>query len=173
MTAVPVLWVDLDGTVRKGYEELGRFVNGPEDVEVFHEVPDLLRAYRSAGWRIVAISNQGGIALGHMTMERCLAAMVATTKQCGEYLDRIMFCPHHPSARDPLQAHCWCRKPRIGLIVEADLLMRQEHLGEVYPPHLGLLVGDRAEDQQCAVNAGLQFMDAAVWRASHAATRHA
>jgi hypothetical protein len=30
---VRVLYLDLDGTVRKGSDELGRFVNGPEDVE--------------------------------------------------------------------------------------------------------------------------------------------
>ena len=35
--AVPVLYLDMDGTVRKGKDELGRFVNGPEDVEVFPE----------------------------------------------------------------------------------------------------------------------------------------
>jgi hypothetical protein len=38
--AVPVLYLDLDGTVRKGKDELGRFVNGPDDVELFPEVPD-------------------------------------------------------------------------------------------------------------------------------------
>jgi D-glycero-D-manno-heptose 1,7-bisphosphate phosphatase len=38
----PVLYLDLDGTVRKGYDELGRFVNTKEDVEVFPEVPAIL-----------------------------------------------------------------------------------------------------------------------------------
>jgi D-glycero-D-manno-heptose 1,7-bisphosphate phosphatase len=36
--AVPVLYLDLDGTVRQGKDDtLGRFVNGPEDVVVFPE----------------------------------------------------------------------------------------------------------------------------------------
>lgn len=30
-----VLYLDLDGTVRHGFDELGRFVNKPEDVTVF------------------------------------------------------------------------------------------------------------------------------------------
>ncbi len=38
--ATPLLAVDLDGTVRHGKAELGRFVNGPDDVVVFPEAVD-------------------------------------------------------------------------------------------------------------------------------------
>lgn len=162
-TAVPVLWLDLDGTVRKGYDELERWVTGPEDVEVFPEVPALLRAYRDAGWRIVAVSNQGGIALGHLTVARCSEAMIATDDQCGGAFDRMQWCPHYPSVEA-----CWCRKPRIGMLMGATLSMAEEHPGETYPPRLGLMVGDRDEDRACAEAAGLRFVDAAAWRASEA-----
>lgn len=32
------------------------------------------------------------------------------------------------------------------------------------PPYLGLMVGDREEDKECARLAGMDFMDAAEWR---------
>ena len=163
-TPKPVLWLDLDGTVRHGFDELGRFVNTAADVVIFDGVPALLEEYKRLGWRIVAVSNQGGIALGHMSKEDCAGAMIATYQQCGDTFDKIAWCSHHPLAKDPEWAVCWCRKPRIGLLVESGLDLARQH-GEYYPPHLGLFVGDRPEDEECAANAGLRFMHATDWRA--------
>lgn len=162
--ATPVLYLDLDDTVRKGKDTLGRFVNKAEDVEVFPEVPGILAEYKRRGWRIIAISNQGGVALGILSMEDCARAMLETQRQCNDLFDKIVFCTHHPDAPDPEYAICWCRKPRIGLITEASNGLAQTH-NEYYPPHLALMVGDRIEDQECASNAGIAFMWAELWRA--------
>lgn len=161
---IPVLYLDLDGTVRKGKDELGRFVNGPEDVEVFPEAITLMRAWKRKGGRIVACSNQGGVALGIVTAEEVAAAMVETHRQTGYLFDKIAWCSHHPSAEDPEMARCWCRKPSPGLVIEAALGLAERHTGEIYPPHLGLFVGDRPEDQECARLAGLDFTWATDWR---------
>lgn len=162
--ATPVLYLDLDGTVRKGKDTLGYFVNKAKDVQVFPEVPAILAEYKRRGWRIVAISNQGGLALGILSHEDCAAAMLETQRQCQGLFDKIGFCSHHPDAADPEYAICWCRKPRIGLLLDAVYSLSRQH-NEYYPPHLALFVGDRPEDKQCAENAGIRFMDAAEWRA--------
>lgn len=161
---VPVLYCDIDGTIRWGKDELGQFVNTAEDVHVFDGVPELLWQYKTLGWRIVGISNQGGIALGHMDQPTCIAAMAETQRQTRSAFDRIMWCMHHPAANDPEMAVCWCRKPMSGMVLEAAFDLAQKYRGEIYPPHLGLFVGDRPEDEQCAANAGLRFMPAAEWR---------
>lgn len=158
-----VLYVDLDGTIRKGLDELGRFVNGPEDVELFDGVADRLLRYRTAGWRIIAITNQGGVALGHTTFERAMLACARTNDLAKRSFDKIVMCRHHPAAKDPEYAVCWCRKPRIGGLVEAALSLA-DACREYYPPHLSLFVGDRDEDRQCAENAGVPFMLASEWR---------
>lgn len=163
---VPVLYLDLDGTVRHGKDELGRFVNGPADVRVFDEVPALMARYREHGWRIIGISNQGGVALGIMSAQDCAMAMVETQRQTVHAFDKIAYCVHHPDADDPEMAVCWCRKPRAGLVIESALSLA-EKTGEIYPPHLGLFVGDRPEDAACAENASLRFMAADVWRCGH------
>jgi len=160
---VPVLYLDIDGTVRWGKDELGRFVNEPEDVRVFDEVPGLLSQYKALGWRIVGISNQGGIALGYMDVDTCARAMMETQKQSGNAFDKIAWCSHHPDAKDPEMAVCWCRKPKAGLIIETALDLAQKH-DEIYPPHMGLFVGDMESDMLCAENAGLRFMHAINWR---------
>lgn len=161
--ATPILFLDLDGTVRHGRDELGRFVNGPNDVIVFSEVPEILRGYKRLGWRIVGISNQGGVALGILSAEECAAAMLETQRQCLGLFDQICFCTHHPDAPDPEYAICWCRKPRIGLILTAANALAAKY-NEYYPPHLALMVGDRDEDRQCAENAGIRFVVASEWR---------
>lgn len=161
---VPVLYCDIDGTIRWGKDEFGRFVNTAEDVRVFDEVPDLLWEYKKLGWRIIGISNQGGIALGYMDTATCLAAMEETQRQTSHAFNRLLWCSHHPDAKDPEMAICWCRKPKAGLVVEGAISLA-EQTGEIYPPYLGLFVGDRPEDEGCAENAGLRFMSAELWRA--------
>lgn len=164
--AVSILWLDLDGTVRKGFDELGRFVNGPEDVEVFPEAIERMAAWKSGGGRIVGVSNQGGIALGKIKYSRVQAAMKRTHELTGYRFDKIAWCMHHPDATHPEMARCWCRKPSPGLLVEAGLSLAEQHQGEIYPPYMGLFVGDRAEDQECARLASIDFEWAADWRAS-------
>lgn len=160
---VPVLYLDIDGTVRHSKDELGRFVNGPEDVVVFPEAITLMRRWKTAGGRVIGVSNQGGVALGIVTQQKVAAAMIETHRQTGHLFDKLAWCSHHPDADDPEMARCWCRKPSPGLVIESALDMARE-TGEIYPPHLGLFVGDRPEDEQCAQLAGLPFKWAHDWR---------
>lgn len=162
--AVPVLYLDLDGTVRQGKDDaLGRFVNGPEDVVVFPQAVEMMRRWKAGGGRIIGVSNQGGVALGIVSYAKVAAAMRKTYVDSGHLFDKIAFCVHHPSAPDPEMARCWCRKPSPGLIIESALEVAQQH-HEYYPPYMGLMVGDRPEDQECARLAGLDFQWAAEWR---------
>jgi D-glycero-D-manno-heptose 1,7-bisphosphate phosphatase len=154
---VPVLYTDIDGTIRHGKDEIGRFVNTAEDVTVFDGVPDLLWGYKNLGWRIIGISNQAGIGLGHMTMSDCFAAMGETQRQCRMAFDKIVFCAHRP------YDDCPCRKPKTGMIMNSRQWLFQK-FGEAYPMYMGLFVGDRPEDEACAANAGLPFVPADVWR---------
>ena len=164
--AVPVLYLDLDGTVRQDKDSgLGRFVNGPKDVRVFPQAVEMMRRWKAAGGRIAAVSNQGGVALGIVSIDAVAAAMLETQRQCGHLFDRILWCIHHPDAKDPEFARCWCRKPSAGAIAEAAQGLRERFPDEYYPPYMGLMVGDRPEDEQCAKSAGLDFQWAKDWRA--------
>lgn len=163
---VALLVLDIDGTVREGKDDaLGRFVNCAEDVRVFPEAVKLMREWKRRGGRIIGVSNQGGIALGLVSPENVVAAMTETHRQCDEAFDKLTWCQHHPNADDPEMARCWCRKPAPGLLIEAALDLAR-HTGEIYPPHLGLFVGDRDEDARCAEICGFEFMHAANWRAA-------
>lgn len=159
-----MLYVDFDGTVRKGHTELGKWVNTKADVEVFEQVPELLVRYKRLGWRIVGVTNQGGVALGHLEYHDMMAALAETSRQCKHIFDDIQFCIHHPDSEDLDMAKCWCRKPRAGMVVQGALRLQEKYPGETYPPHLALFVGDRPEDQQCAQAANIDFLQADLWR---------
>lgn len=163
--ACRVLYIDLDGTIRHGFDELGRFVNSAADVKVFPEVPAILKRYREAGWKIVGVSNQGGIALGIVSLEAVREAVVETILQCDDALDLVSICQHHPDAKDPEFAICWCRKPKYGNVIESAHTLKKRFHDKFFPPHLALFVGDRPEDQQCAAGIGIQFQWARDWRA--------
>lgn len=166
----PVLFLDLDGTVRHGKSELGHFVNGPEDVEIFPGVVDKMRAWKSTGGRIVSISNQGGIALGFVSDNAVNRAMMETNRLCANLFDSMQWCPHHPEAKadtpDEVKElrYCWCRKPQIGMILGAVTQLAQNHPDEYYRPYACTMVGDRDEDRICAENAGIRFIWAKNWR---------
>lgn len=157
MKTTPVIYTDIDGTIRWGKDELGRFVNTKEDVRVFDGVPDLLWAYRNLGWRVVGISNQAGIGLGHMTMEDCFLAMGETQRQCRIAFDKIVFCAHRP------YDDCPCRKPKPGMVFDSQRWLTAQFM-EICPLELAIFVGDRPEDEMCAANAGLRFVPAEDWR---------
>jgi D-glycero-D-manno-heptose 1,7-bisphosphate phosphatase len=160
---VPVLYLDLDGTVRRGLDDLGRFVNGPEDVFVYDEVPHILQRFKNEGWRIIGITNQGGVSLGYLTTDTLLKTFAETIRQCDGHFDNIAWCPHHPDAETIESAVCWCRKPKPGLIVETTMRVSAKN-NERHPVHMSWMIGDRFEDQGCAYNAGLNFMWADAWR---------
>jgi D-glycero-D-manno-heptose 1,7-bisphosphate phosphatase len=162
---VPVLYLDVDGTVREGKDDpLGKFVNSAADVRVFPQAVVMMRRWKAAGGRIVGVSNQGGIALGIVPPLEVANAMAETHRQTGHLFDKLAWCAHHPSAENPEMARCWCRKPAPGLLIEASLELAAKH-GEYYPPFMGLMVGDRREDEECAKRAGLDFQWARDWRA--------
>lgn len=161
---VPILFLDLDGTVRKGFDELGKFVNCADDVELFPRMRERLLSYKQAGWRIVGVTNQGGIATGMLTFEDAAKAIMRTQQLSGEAFDRIIMCQHHPDAKDLEYANCFCRKPKMGMLVMGQLWLNEQHPDEIYPPHMALMVGDRPEDENCAKSAGVAYMNAAEWR---------
>lgn len=161
---VPVLFLDIDSTVRKGYDELGHFVNRPEDVQVFPEALALIRRHKRGGGRVAGISNQGGIGLGHVSPLAVSLNMLETRAQCMGLLDELLWCPHHPDSALPSERECWCRKPQIGLLHLAVLKFSQRFHNEYYPHDLMIMVGDRDEDRELAANAGIGFKWASAWR---------
>jgi len=77
----------------------------------------------SAGYRIVVVSNQSGVARGFFP-ESALAAVEGRLGELlagfGVPLAGFAYCPHHPEGRVARYARaCDCRKPAPGMLLRA------------------------------------------------------
>lgn len=108
------IFFDRDGIINQspgpGYVERW------EDFHILPEFVDTLRTVTTLGYVSIIISNQQGVALGHMTaatVDDMHRRLQDTLRQQGLSLLDILYCPHNKLE------NCACRKPKPGMILEA------------------------------------------------------
>lgn len=113
------VFVDRDGTLNREVEYLANVAG----LRLLPGAAAGVRALRAAGFAVVVVSNQSGVARGFMTLETVHAInreMARRLAVHGAVIDGIYVCPHHPSAGvPPLRRRCRCRKPAPGLVRQA------------------------------------------------------
>ena len=113
------LFLDRDGTL----VEPRHYPSRPEDLILSADVGPELRALQSAGFRVVVITNQSGIARGYFTepdLHRMHDHLADQLTEFGVRIDAVYFCPHHPDgAIAELAVACECRKPEPGMLLRA------------------------------------------------------
>jgi len=112
-------------------------------------MPGAVRALKrlaGAGYKLVVVTNQSGVARGlftEKTLARIHERMRALLADGGVRLDGVYYCPHLPDAG------CSCRKPASGLIDAACAELGIEREGS-------FMVGDQTADVLLGGNAGLK-----------------
>lgn len=113
------LLLDRDGTLVRARH----YPTQPADLQLFPGLGAALARFRQAGFRLIVITNQGGLALGHFdaaALDAMHAHLQRELTRQGAPLDAIYHCPHHPAGRVPaLAIACRCRKPQPGLLQRA------------------------------------------------------
>lgn len=140
-----------DGTLCRS--KLGRdFINDPEDQELIPEVEEKLAEIREQfpNSPFLIASNQSGVAFGTLTMAQASDCVNAAIKAIGGTL--ATFCPEHPQGLvPPFDIESDYRKPRPGM-----LLFLLNEIG--ISPGRALMIGDRPEDEEAAIAAGVDFV---------------
>lgn len=131
------IFVDLDGTVRKSNGELAYPVE-LEDIEILENSGDILRKYKSQGYKIIAVTNQSGISKKILTSNKVKELIEHTNKLLGDVFDDYNFCPHLPP-----KDTCYCRKPQSGF----GILMMHKHQLDLSSC---IMVGDATSDKTFA-----------------------
>jgi D,D-heptose 1,7-bisphosphate phosphatase len=113
------VFIDKDGTLIHDVPYNAR----PELVVLKDGTVEGLQKLQRAGYMLVVITNQSGIAYGYFNEEdfegvkNKLSEILNTS---GVTLDGIFYCPHHPrGVIDRYSVPCDCRKPGPGMIVQA------------------------------------------------------
>jgi D-glycero-D-manno-heptose 1,7-bisphosphate phosphatase len=122
VTASPgrrALFLDKDGTL---IENVPYNVD-PGAVRLTTGAGEALRAFAKAGFALILVSNQSGVARGLFppaalnAVERRLEQLLAPF-EVG--IQGFYYCPHHPQATvAAYRRDCDCRKPRPGLLTRA------------------------------------------------------
>lgn len=149
MSGLRALFLDRDGVINidKGY------VHRPEDCEFVSGIQALIGRANRDGLKVFIVTNQAGIARGYYSEAQFLhftSWMLHCLGEQGAYVDRVYFCPHHPTAGlGGYLQDCECRKPRPGMFRQAmsdfDIDMDQS-----------VMVGDTLNDMQAAAAVGIQ-----------------
>jgi D-glycero-D-manno-heptose 1,7-bisphosphate phosphatase len=145
--ARPAVFLDRDGTL---VEEVP-YLHDPERVVLADGVA-ALAAVAAAGYALVVVTNQAGVARGLYgaaavdAVHRRLAELLAGA---GVRLDAVLWCPHHPEGTVPGYARaCRCRKPGPGMLEAAAGRLRLDLAAS-------FLIGNHPTDVGAAVAAGV------------------
>lgn len=115
----PAVFIDRDGTI---LDELGYVVPGLE-IKIYPFSAPAIIKLTEAGFPVVVITNQGGIALGmydHAFVDRTHAELAETLARQGAHITKWYYCPHHPEGKVAEWTQvCECRKPGIAMLETA------------------------------------------------------
>ncbi|MCI0463030.1 MAG: HAD family hydrolase [Gemmataceae bacterium] len=145
--SIPAVFVDQDGTL---LEDVPYHVD-PDHIRLLPGAAAGLRLLYAAGYRLVVISNQAGVARGRFA-EGARAAVWQRLRELladvGVPLVGFYYCPHYPEGSSSAYAQtCSGRKPQPGLLQRAA----EEHGLDLTQ---SWVIGDLLDDMEAGRRAG-------------------
>lgn len=142
------IFLDRDGTINVERNYLSRC----EDFSFLPGVPLALKRLQDAGYLLVVVTNQSGVARGYYDMadvEKLHAHMCQQLLDYGVILAGIYVCPHHPDGLkdSPFSVECICRKGQPGMLFDASRDLNID-LSSSY------MIGDKNSDLESGYRAG-------------------
>lgn len=104
----PALFLDRDGTVIENVP----YLRDPAEISLIPGAKQAIDAFRAAGFAVIIVTNQSGVARGVVSPEEYRAVEAAVVAILGEdSVDASYACPYYPD-------HPW-RKPAPGMLLAA------------------------------------------------------
>ncbi len=144
----PAAFLDRDGVINVDHG----YVVKPEALDFISGAPAAIRRLNHAGYLVVVVTNQSGVARGYFTEDDVAHFHAHLSERLaaeGAVIDAIYTAPHHPDAVvAAYRADHPDRKPGPGMILRAFADLGVRHEGS-------FLIGDRASDIAAAEAAGI------------------
>lgn len=138
------IFLDRDGVI---CQDKKKYIKKWGEFEFIPHIFRVLRVFKDRGYRVIIVTNQGGVGEGLMTMND-VTGIHSRMKQRiygeGGRIDAIYFCPH---TKDD---ECICRKPKPGMFFFAK---------KNYPDidfKNSFMIGDRWSDMDAASAVGIK-----------------
>lgn len=141
------IFIDRDGTLNVRPPR-ACYIERPEDFVWLDGAKEAVKMLKDAGYFIILISNQPGIARGNLTEDTLLQIhekMQNDLKNIGAKIDRIYYCPHN------WDDGCECRKPKPGMFYMAQ----KEYSIDLTKCYM---IGDDERDMEAGQTAGLKCL---------------
>lgn len=138
------MFLDRDGLINKS-APLHEYIQSWEQFEFLPNVQQAIRKLNDAGYFVIIVTNQRGVARGLMTLEdvsEIHKQMCSELDKAGAHIDGIYVCPHENGT-------CNCRKPDTGLLLMAE---QDFDIDKAY----SWLIGDSETDRQAALKYGIR-----------------
>jgi histidinol-phosphate phosphatase family protein len=143
----PTVILDRDGVLNHRPPR-AQYVTTWADFEWLPDARDALRLLAEAGYRVLVVTNQAGVARGAMSEVALLEIherMKAEAAEAGGRIDAVYYCPHD------WDEGCSCRKPAPGMLFEAQRDFALDLTRTTF-------IGDDERDVEAAEAAGSPWM---------------
>ena len=125
----------------------------PELIKLEPGAGETLQRLQKAGYLLILISNQAGVALGYFNEKDLTPVSKVIQHLLRPYSVRISafyYCPHHPQGTvEPYNKGCHCRKPEAGMLLQAAADLKID-LSQSW------MIGDILNDVEAGNRAGCQ-----------------
>ncbi len=141
-------FLDRDGTIIADRH----YLSDPKLIEFIPGAIEALKLAKRAGYLLIVVTNQSGIARGYFTFDearRVNEEFCRKLSEQGAELDGLYMCPHYAGGSvAPYNTACDCRKPGLALFRQA---IADFHLD----PSLCAACGDKKSDTERLTELGL------------------
>ncbi|WP_084044370.1 D-glycero-D-manno-heptose 1,7-bisphosphate phosphatase (plasmid) [Ensifer sp. WSM1721] len=147
-SACPAIFLDRDGVI---IEDVS-YISDPEDVRLIAGVAKTIENFRSAGFKVVVVTNQSGVARGYFNREAYLLVEGRIRELLGSNApDAVYACPFHRDGHAPYNVdHSW-RKPGDGMLRTAAVDLNLDLSKSI-------MVGDNISDIEAGLSAGVSHI---------------
>ena len=136
------IFLDRDGVLNK---EMNDYLYKTDELIIPDGVVDALKLLKKAGYLLIVVTNQAGIAKGLYEADAVFAIHEMMQKASGGILDDIYFSPYHPDN----SGRSLSRKP--------DSLMLEKAISKYnIDPDQSWMIGDRSRDMEAGKKAGVK-----------------
>jgi D-glycero-D-manno-heptose 1,7-bisphosphate phosphatase len=135
------VFLDRDGVLN---EEMGTYVWEPAKFLICPGVPESLARLKAAGYYLIVVTNQAGIAKKLYAAADVRACHAKLQAACNNALDALYFSDAHPSVSESI-----LRKPDSGMLEKAVARFNLD-VSQCW------IVGDRLRDMQAGATLGVR-----------------
>lgn len=138
------VFLDRDGTISM---EVGYMI----DINMFKLYPysaEAIKGFNNLGYKVIAVTNQAGVARGYFTIELVEEVhdlMIKQLEKEGAKIDAVYYSPYYNNGVvSEYSKESACRKPNTGMVDEAVKRFNID-------PQKSFFIGDKLTDIECGI----------------------